>query len=522
MQLKNVKKPTVILFPKNSYCKPNESTYENEAPSLKTEISRLQTEVSTLKEQLEWFKRQLFGKSSEKAIIDLNQEQLILDGFDKLESNAEEEKKVVKTHERRKPNRNGKDKITLPPDLPVKTTILDIPEDQKIDKETGKPLVKIGEEVTHRLAHTPGSYYIHEIIRPKYATPDESIKTADLPDSIISKCRVEESVLAEILTQKFADHLPLYRISEKLDRQGIFIHRSQLSQWVLCCGEALIILQNEMLKQILESKNIFVDETPVDFLEKKGSKQGYIWTICGGNSSDPPYRVYYFRENRRHSNILELLKNYQGVLHSDKYGCYVELAKNKIVIWSPCWAHVRRKFFEAESGDPVFREWVLTKIQALFKLEESAWLVCPEERLKIRKEQEEPIIDELILKIKDKLINGKILPKSKLKEALGYFCSLIPHLKNYINHPFARLDNNVAERAIRPVAIGRKNWLFFGSVKGGEAGAAILSLVQTCRGIGINPREYLEDVLKRLMSHNSQKLYELLPDQWRLNKQLSI
>jgi len=147
-------------------------------------------------------------------------------------------------------------------------------------------------------------------------------------------------------------------------------------------------------------------------------------------------------------------------------------------------------------------------------LERVAWARTPEERLKIRKEKEVPIIDELIHKIKSRLVNGTILPKSKLKEAIGYFCSLIPYLKNYTEDAFARLDNNVAERAIRPLAIGRKNWLFFGSPDGGEAGAILFSLVQTCRGLGINPREYLEDVMRKIMSHNSKKLYELLPDHW--------
>ena len=137
-----------------------------------------------------------------------------------------------------------------------------------------------------------------------------------------------------------------------------------------------------------------------------------------------------------------------------------------------------------------------------------------EERLKIRQEQEIPIIDALIDRIKKRLIEGKILPKSKFKEALGYFCSLIPHMKNYTLHPYARLDNNVAERAIRPLAIGRKNWLFFGSAESGQSGAVLLSLVQTCRGPKINPREYLEDVFRRLMGHNMQKIDDLLPDRW--------
>ena len=146
--------------------------------------------------------------------------------------------------------------------------------------------------------------------------------------------------------------------------------------------------------------------------------------------------------------------------------------------------------------------------------ERIAWTKSPEERLQIRHEKEEPIIDEMIEKTQDLLINGQILPKSNMRKALGYFCSLKSYLKNYTKSPFARLDNNVAERAVRPLAIGRKNWLFFGSKTGGEAGGILLSFVQTCRGLGINPREYLEDIFERLMSHNAQRLHELLPDEW--------
>ena len=492
--------------------------YVNEIESLVLKNSNLNNKVVELQEQLAWFQNQLFGKKSEKIIIDPENQyhQLIFDEFE-IDTLKNQEETTIPSHKRKKPNRNGKDKITLPPDIPVETTILDVSESQKFCKETGVPLVKIGEEITHKLAHKPGSYYIKEYIRPKYAIPKGGILTQELPDSIIPRCRADESFLAEILTRKFADHLPLYRISEILTRQKIGISRKLLSQWVIRVGLALKPLKDEMLKQILKSENIFVDETSVKFLEKK-SELGFLWTICGGNASNPPYRVYNFTEDRKHQHILQVLKQYKGVLHSDKYGAYLKLAQKNDIIWSPCWAHIRRKFFEAKSGDASFREWVLEEMQKLFKLEEKAWLLSVEERLEIRKKEEVPIIDELIEKIKDKLINGKILPKSKFKEALGYFCSLIPYLKNYIKHPYARLDNNVAERSIRPIAIGRKNWLFFGSINGGEAGAVILSLVQTCRGLGINPREYLEDILRKIMGHNSQKLYELLPDQWLLNK----
>ena len=176
--------------------------------------------------------------------------------------------------------------------------------------------------------------------------------------------------------------------------------------------------------------------------------------------------------------------------------------------------HIRRKFYEAEFGDPALRLWVLEQIRELFAIEDIAWTLSPAERLQLRQAQAVPIIDTLAQRIKKRLTEGIILPKSKFKEALGYFCSLIPYLKNYTEHASARLDNNPAERAIRPLAIGRKNWLFLGSETSGEATATLLSLVQTCRALKINPRVYLEDVCRRIMGHSAHKLFELLPDEW--------
>jgi transposase len=491
---------------------------------VKKENVELRLEVMVLKEQLDWFKRQIFGKKSERIVSDLQSKQLQFEGFDTLEAQNKKQTRTVAAHERRKPNRSGQDAITLDPDLPVKTTILDVPEEEKVCQETGVPLVQIGVETTHKLAHEPGSYYIKEIIRPKYAHPEKpeaGILTASLPDSILPKCRADDSLLAEIVTQKFADHLPLYRIVERMGRAGVKISRKLLSQWVIRCGMALKPLYEVMIRRILEGKNIFIDESPVKLQAKDKCKTAYMWVIVGGDESNPAYRVYDFRSNRCHGNVPDILKEYRGSLHSDKYAAYQKLAEKKVIIWHPCWSHIRRKFFDAESGDPPFRDWVLRKIRYLFMLERVAWARSPEERLRIRQEKEVPIIDELIEKIKKKLFDGNLLPKSKFREALGYFCGLIPYLKNYTKHAFARLDNNVAERAIRPLAIGRKNWLFFGSEDGGKAGAILLSFVQTCRGLGINPREYLEDVFQRIMGHSIQRLEELLPDQWLLAKNKS-
>lgn len=490
---------------------------------LETQCETLQNEVAYLKEQVDWFRRQFFGQRTEKIKSHLGDVQPLLPGLDIPEEPEPEEKQKVASHERRKVRREGQDKITLPPDLPVESQTIDVPESDKICSVTGKILVKIGEEVTRKLAYKPGSYYIKEYIRPKYALSEQSdggILTAQLPDSLLTRCQADESLLSDIITKKFADHLPLYRISEIFSRQGIGISRQLLSQWVLRAGNALEPLYNEMHRRILESGNVFIDESPVDMQDPGKGKvhQAYMWVMVGGVQSDPAYRIYSFRTDRKHENAEILLKGYQGVLHSDKYGAYEKLANEKKLSWCPCWAHIRRKFFEAEGGDPRFRRWVLRKIRYLFMLERVAWARSEEERLRIRQEKEVPIIDELIHAIKKRLVDGKLLPKSKLREALGYFCGLISHLKTYTRYANARLDNNVAERAVRPLAVGRKNWLFVGSEEGGKAAAILLSLVQTCRGLQINPHAYLEDVMRRLMSHPANRLEELLPDQWTKNQ----
>jgi hypothetical protein len=243
-----------------------------------------------------------------------------------------------------------------------------------------------------------------------------------------------------------------------------------------------------------------------------------MWIYAGGGGGDPPYRFFEFCLNRNHEHPLKTLKGYKGLLHSDKYGVYEKLALIDGILWCPCMAHVRRKFVEAEGGDPALRRLILRKIRYLFMLERVAWARSAEERLRIRQEIEKPILAQLTQIIKDRLLAGGLLPKSNFAKALTYYHGLAPYLPNYLNNPDARLDNNVAERGIRPLTIGRKNWLFVGSEDGGRATATILSLVQTCRNLNINPQEYLEDVMRRIMGHPAKRIQELLPDKWLADK----
>lgn len=483
---------------------------ETQVQTLETKLLTMNAELLQANAQLEWLKRQLFGKRSEKIINQEDQEQLLLEGFE-IEETAKENQTPVKGHTR-KQNKKGKDRITLPDDLPLEKEIHDIPDEQKICPDTKKPLEKIGEEITSKLAYKPGSYYIKQIIRPKYATPQGSIQTAPLPESLLDRCQADESLLVHIIVNKYCDHLPLYRQSEILRRGDIHISRQTLCKWIMRCGKALKPLHEELQKQILKAQTIFIDETPVPIQATKKVKQAYMWVIAGGKGKSPPYRAYHFRQSRKHENAENLLKDYQGIFHSDKYGCYEKLAQEKRLTWQPCWSHIRRKFYEAEGAE--FREKILRKIRHLFLYEKVAWKRSPKERLKIRQEKETPIIDEIIALSIERIKDHRLLPKSKLREALGYLLSLRPHLKNYTKHPQAHISNNVAERAIRPLALGRKNWLFIGSEEGGEVAATLFSLVQSCKASGINPEKYLTDVMKRLMSHNAQKLHELLPDEW--------
>jgi len=490
-------------------------------------IDALKGEISLLKEQLAWLRKQVFGQKSERIVADLDTQPLLPE-ITPTDLQAKEPEKEKISYERiKRPRNKGGDTICFPDDLPVKRVELDIPESEKICPQSGEPLVCIGHDVSRKLGRSPEQFFIVEYVRPKYASkacPEYGVLSPMLPDAVIPRCPADESLLSYILTSKYADHLPLYRLVEILHRSKVKISRQTLSKWVITLGTALAPLHEAMKQRVLKSGVIFADETPIDLQVQGKSRcqQAYLWIYAGGGGGDPPYRFFEFCLNRNHAYPLKTLKGYQGVLHSDKYGVYEKLAKNDGVIWCPCMAHVRRKFVEAQGGDPELRRRILRWIRHLFMLERVAWSRPAEERLRIRRELEQPILARMTAAVKERLLSGGLLPKSNLAKALNYYLGLAPYLANYLNHPDARLDNNVAERGLRPLTIGRKNWLFVGSEDSGRSAATILSLVQTCRNLGINPQEYLEDVLRRIMGHPAKMIHELLPDNWLAAKQVTL
>jgi transposase len=486
-------------------------------------IRSLEERISCLVEQLAWFRRQVFGPKSDRVVMSLDSLHPLLEGLEmKDDAPSAPEKVEVAVHERKKRVRKGEGDtfIEYPDNLPVVRKILDIPEEKKTDPGTGEKLVHIRDEVSRKLAMRPPEFYIAEYVRPIYACrskPEEGVLMAYMPDHPILKSPADISVMTHVLVSKFADHLPLYRIEEQFSRNGVRISRQTLSNWVLGIGGMLTPLYELMLGKVLSGNAIFVDETPVNLIVRGRGRcqQAYMWVYVGGGGKDPPYRVYEFCLNRKYENVEKTLARYRGHLHSDQYGAYAKLSRKDGVLWDPCMAHVRRKFVEAEHGDPEFRIKIIWLIRNLYRFERVAWSRTAAERLRIRNEKEAPIIDRMTAMVRDRMINGPLLPKSNFRKALEYFMTAEPHLRNYLSNPDARLDNNIAERAIKPLVIGRKNWLFVGSKDGGRATATILSLVQTCRALDIDPGKYLNDILGRFMGHPANRIEELLPDKWK-------
>lgn len=481
------------------------------------EVQGLHHQLRWLNEQLEWLKRQLFGKKSERFVPDSG-EQLPLPGMEAGAPTDEEPASItIQAHTRKKHRCTGVDAMSWPENTPVRETILDLPEDQKVCPETGKPLSLMGQESVDRLGCTPASFFVQRTTRLKYGLPEgDGVRMAEAPERLLSRCKADESLLAQLIVQKYGDHLPVYRIAEILGRDGIAVSAQTLGNWIQRAGSALAPLHDALVKEIMSQTHLYMDETTIEELAPGTgkTKQSYLWARSAEIADLGVLTAFRYADGRRHQIAEEMLHGYGGAVHSDKYGAYQKLAEQKAFTWCPCWAHVRRKFVEAEGGDPPLREEILKMIGQLYDLERRGWESSPDERLRLRQEEAIPIIDSLLAKVKARLETGSLLPKSKFREALGYTLSLAGYLRNYCRSHEGRIDNNVVERAIRPVAIGRNNWLFVGGSSAGQVAAILLSLVQSCRSCGVNPREYLEDVMRRLLDHPAKALRDLLPHRW--------
>lgn len=474
------------------------------------ELLSYKSEVELLKHQLAQLQRMIFGQKRER-FIGPGPGQGVL--FDLPAEETTEKKTQEVTYTRSKPKKEKKHPLRapLPAHLPRREEIINpenIPENAK----------KIGESITEVLEYEPANIYVRKIIRPKYVveSSDEQTKIAiaPLPKLPIPKGNAGASMIAHIIVSKFVDHLPWFRQSKMLKRQNIYIPDSTLGGWGNNATKNQLLRLWEVMKaKIVETGYLMADETPIPVLteDKPGAThQGYHWVYC-----DPVRKmaVFDYRHSRGREGPKSFLENFKGHLQTDGYTAYEKLAPPQKITLLACMAHARRKFEHARENDPERAEKVLIIIRDLYQVEREAQEAqLSYDEIKLYR-QEKSV--SLLEKLEKYLIEEKplVLPKSAIGKAISYTLKLWPRLKRYVDDGRFHIDNNLIENTIRPVALGRKNYLFAGSHNGAKNAAIIYSLLATCKLNDIEPFEWLKQTLETLPDCPDNKLHTLIPGQ---------
>jgi transposase len=490
-----------------------------ENAGLKADAKASALKITQLEARIARLRRMQFGQSSEKIAVEIEQLELELDALheDEAVRATERPAKVQKLSEKpfRKP---------LPEHLPREETVH---EPSCTCPTCGGQMRKLGEDITEVLEYVPASFKVIRHVRPKLSCRIcETIAQAPMPSLPIERGKPGPGLLAHVLVSKYADHLPLYRQSEIYAREGVDLERSTLADWVGRSAALLGPLVDALRRDILASEVLHGDDTPVPVLAAGLGKTrtGRLWTYvrdgrpCG--SQQPPAAVFYYSPDRKGEHPQNHLKRFTGLLHADGYAGFNPVFETGHVIEAACWAHVRRKFFDEHATKPSpVTTAVLNRIGALYGIEEAIRGKPPDERKHIRWTQAQPLLDSLKAWIETTL--PKLSAKSELAKAMRYTLGRWTALNRYARDGTLEIDNNAAERAIRGIALGRKNWLFAGSDAGGERAAAIYSLIETAKLNGIDPEAYLRSVLARIADHPINRIADLLPWNWATANQLS-
>jgi transposase len=413
----------------------------------------------------------------------------------------------------------------------------------------GKRLTHLGDDESEMLEYVPGRFKVIVAVRPKYLCDEcKTISQAHAPNRPLARSYAGAGVLAHVLTSKYGDHLPLYRQSEIYAREGVELSRSTLADWVGGCSQLLKPLVEALQGYVLSAEKLHADDTPVPVLQpgRGTTKTGRLWTYVRDDrnapnsatskeqsSSDPAAVWFAYSADRKGEHPQRHLKNFKGVLQADGYAGYERLyelrdeKQQPLIVEAACWAHARRKFFDihtanasgntnARSHSAPIAETVLQRIAALYVIEQTIRGKPPDERSRIRQLQTQPKLDELKQFFEATLT--QVSKKSDLAEAIRYALTRWIALTRFVEDGRIEIDNNAAERALRCVALGRKNFLFAGSDAGGERAAAIYSLIGTAKLNGLDPEAYLRYVITNINEQPIKRVGELLP--WNVTKKL--
>ncbi len=462
-------------------------------------------ENNLLKQQIDQLLKLVNGFKSERFVSSIVSEQPTLFDLEENTTVTPTETEQV-SYTRSKKNHPGRHK--LPEHLPVKEIIIE--PDQPIDG-----LVKIGEEISETLEYTPASLVKRRTIRPKYAKANgEGIVIGELPSRPIEKSIAEASLLAHILVNKYVDHLPLYRQIQMFKRDFEWqASQSTLCDWANSCCKLLEPLYNALKQKIISSDYIQADESPIKVLDKdkvRSTHQGYQWVY---HSPLHKLVLFNYRKGRGQSDPKEMLENYQGYLQCDGYKVYDAIGLQKGITLVGCLVHARRKFHDALDNDPPRAKYALQIFSSIYHKEKQIKEQSGDDltlKQELRLKEIAPLIEEIKSWIEQESL--KVLPKSTIGKAMTYYLKQYHKLEAVTLDPRLELDNNLIENSIRPLALGRKNYLFAGSHKAAQNTAMIYSFMGSCKINNVNPREWLEYVLENISDWNIQKLELLLPN----------
>ena len=404
----------------------------------------------------------------------------------------------------------GHGRRKLPDNLRRETIVIDISDAEK--RAVGGTWIPIGEEVSERLDFTPSSLFVRRTVRPKYVVRFEAkadeLKIADLPPEALPKCKAAPGLIADVIVSKCVDHLPLYRQEKRYARQGIELSRSTLCGWLAGAADALTSLYLLHAARVLAAPVVHTDDTPIPVqdADREHCRTGRIWAYVSTGGI-----VYDATADRCRDGPLAFLKNFRGYLQCDAYAGYDELfrASGGGIVEVACWAHARRKFVEAEKTCPQLAHEAVARIKQLYAVEHEAKALDAPARAAVRQQNATPLLDAF----KEWLDREKrrALPRTPIADAINYSINQWDALVVYVRDGNLAIDNNAAERAIKPFAIGRKNWMFFGSDRGGRVLATLSSFTATCELFHINPWTWLRDTLIRLPVTPVDQLATLLP-----------
>jgi transposase len=481
--------------------------------------------IEQLQHQLQSLLRRLFGRSAEK----IDPKQMVL--FETLLNQLAPPTPTTPpepTPDASHPSTNGHGRRRLPADLPRQKIIHDLPEDQKPCPCCGKMRHVIGQEVSEQLDYIPAKLNVIEHVRLKYACRNceqnaaeggPQITTAEKPLSPIEKGLAAPGLLSYIIVSKYGDHLPLYRLETILERHGIEIARSTMCDWAAQCADLLRPLHELMTARVLQSKIIHTDDTPVEVLDRNRTqtRTGRFWVYLG--DKEHPQTAFTFTASRSRDGPREFLRGWNGYLQADAFGGYDGIYAGEVggqVTEVACWAHARRKFYEARTSDAAASTQALAYIRLLYDIEDSAKKSSASERQCLRQDRAVPRLQQFKMWLKSQQAErgGPVLPKSPMGQAITYTINQWEALCVYTTDGDLAIDNNAAENALRRVAIGRKNWLFVGSDNGGHTAAILFSLIATCKRHKVEPFAYLRDVLTRIAATPISQLDQFLPDRW--------